>query len=65
MSGQRIESGDGIDFVAEELETDSFLVRSGGINFDHIAADTEFAARKTDVVSLIKHVDQTTKHYFA
>ena len=65
VAGQRIEAGDRIQFVAEEFQPDCFLVRSGGINFDHVATDAELAARKTDVVALIEHVDQPTEHCFA
>jgi len=62
---QGVEPLDCIDFVTEKFQPDSFLVGAGGINLDHVAAYTEPATSKIDVVALVKHVDQTTEHRLA
>ena len=65
MSGERIETRDRIDFVAEEFDADRFFIGRRRINLDHVAAHTESAAREIHVVALVEHVDQPAEHGFA
>ena len=65
MTGQRIESRDRIDFVAEKFKPNRFFIGAGRINFDHIAAHAKLAAREIDVIAFVQHVDQTTENGFA
>ena len=60
VTSQRIEAGDGIDFVAKKFQANCLFVRRGGIDFDHVAADPKFAARETDIVAFVEHIDQPT-----
>src|SRR5215831_20760002 len=62
---QRIEPADRVNFVAEKLQPDSFLVGTRWINLDHVAAHTEPSASEIDVVAVVKHVDQTSEHSFS
>ena len=61
MTCQWVEACDRIEFVAEKLKSDRFFVRRRRINFDHVATNAELPAGKVHVVTLIEHVDQTTK----
>src|SRR5438128_12362190 len=65
MSSKRIEPRDCIEIVSEKFQPDSFFVSGGRIDLDHVAADAKFSARETDVVALVKHIDQATEHGLA
>src|SRR6184192_2633730 len=58
MSGQRIESSDGVDLIPEKFDSDRFFVGRSRINLDYVAADAETTTREVHVVALVKHVDQ-------
>ena len=53
VAGEGIEARDGVEFVAEKFEPDRFLIGGGRINFDHVAAHAELAAREIHVVALV------------
>src|ERR1700747_1598869 len=50
--------GELVAFVSEEFDSNCFLIRGRWIYFYHIASGPKFPTRQSDVVSLIKHVDQ-------
>src|SRR5205823_14835304 len=64
MSGQRIESSDGVDLVPEKFDSDRFFVGRSRINLDYVAADAETTTREIHVVALVKHLDQPPKDCF-
>ena len=53
MTGQRIEPSNRVYLIAEKFQANTFFVGGGGINFDHISADSESSAREIHVVTLI------------
>ena len=53
VTGQRVEPPDRIDFVAEELEANSFFIGAARVNFDHVTAHTKPTARETNVIAFI------------
>src|SRR6516162_4961200 len=62
---QRVEPRDRFDFVAEELESNSFLIGATRINLDHVASYAKPPAGEIHVVAFVEHVDQTTEHSLA
>ena len=57
VPGNRVEGGDPVDFVAEELDADGQLFIHGD-DLHGIAAHAEGAAREGDVVALVLHVNE-------
>src|ERR1700736_5873890 len=64
VAGERIETRDRVKIVAEKFEPHALFISCRRINFDHVPADAELAARKIHVVALVQHVDQTAKDSF-
>ena len=57
LAGQRVELGDALDLVAEELHAhDEVVVR--GLQLEGVATDAEAGARQGLVVALVLQVDQ-------
>src|SRR6185437_891738 len=54
---ERVDLREGVDLVAEELDAIGVLV-VGGIDLDHISADTEGAAAEVDIVAVIEDFDE-------
>ena len=65
VAGQRIETGERIDFVAEKFDSHRFFVRRRRINFNDVSADAEPATREIHIVALVKHLDQAAENRFA
>src|SRR6185436_15205320 len=61
MAGEGIKARDRVDFIAKKFQAHRFLVGGGGINLDHVAANTKLSARERNVVALVKHVDQAAE----
>ena len=57
VPGNRVEGGDPVDFVAEELDADGQLLIHGD-DLHGIAAHAEGAACEGDVVALVLHVNE-------
>ena len=57
LAGQRVELGDPLDLVAEELDAHDEVV-VGGLQLERVAADAEAGARQRRVVALVLQVDQ-------
>ena len=60
LAGQRVQLGDPLDLVAEELDPDEGLLR-GRLEFQGVAADAEAGARQGLVVALVLEVDQVAQ----
>ena len=65
VAGKRVETGNPVDFIAEEFDAHGRLILAGRLHFHHIAANTEFAAPKADVVALVKHLHQLRERHLA
>ena len=61
LAGQRVELGDPLDHVAEELDPDERLLR-GGLELEGVAADAEPGAAQRLVVALVLQVDEVAQH---
>ena len=61
LPGQRVELGDPLDLVAEELDPDERLL-GGGLELQRVAADTEAGPGERGVVALVLEVDQVAQH---
>ena len=61
LAGQRVDLGDPLDLVAEELDPDERLLR-GRLELERVAADAEPGARQGLVVALVLEVDQLAEH---
>ena len=57
VSGQRLEAGEPLDFVAEKFDAQAVLA-SGGTNFHRVAAHAEVAALEGDVVPVVLQIHQ-------
>ena len=57
LAGQRVELGDPLDLVAEELDAHDEVV-VGRLELERVAADAEPGARQRRVVALVLQVDQ-------
>ena len=57
LAGERIDSDDALDFVAEELDANRDLF-VGGVDLERVAADAEGAADQGHVVAVVLDVDQ-------
>ena len=53
LARQRVDLGDAVDFVSEELHADDRIIGGRGKNFHHISPDAEFVADKVNVIALI------------
>ena len=60
LAGQRVELGDPLDLVAEELDPDERLLR-GGLELQRVAADAEAGPGERGVVALVLEVDQVAQ----
>ena len=60
LAGQRVELGDPLDHVAEELDPDQGLLR-GRLEFERVAPDAEPGAAHRRVVALVLEVDQVAQ----
>ena len=60
LAGQRVELGDPLDLVAEELDPDERLLR-GRLELEGVAADTEPGTGQRLVVALVLEVDQVAQ----
>ena len=60
LAGQRVELGDPLDDVAEELDPDERLLR-GRLELERVAADPEPGAAHRLVVALVLEVDQVAQ----
>ena len=57
LAGERVDRGDALDLVAEELDPDgAFLV--GGKHLDRVAPNPELVAGEVDVVPLVLQLDE-------
>ena len=65
MAGERIKSRDAIHFIAEELDAQRLLIRTGRVHLDDIAAHAKTTAIKRDVVSLVEHIHELRQHILA
>ena len=61
LAGQRVELGDALDLVPEELDADDELLRSG-LQLERVAADAEPRAAERLVVALVLEVDEVAEH---
>ena len=61
LAGQRVELGDPLDDVAEELDPDERLLRRR-LELERVAADAEPGAAHRLVVALVLEVDQVAQH---
>ena len=57
LAGQRVDLGDPLDLVAEELDPDDPIVR-GRADLERVAADPEAGALERLVVALVLQIDQ-------
>ena len=64
VTGERMQRGDAVDLVAEELDADSQLLIYRD-DLDGVATHAERAARERDVVALVLHVDELAKQLIA
>ena len=64
-SRARIHQGDGVDFVAEELDAHHFAVALCRVDVHHIAAHTEPAALEVVVVPLEEQLGEPGEHLIA
>ena len=60
LAGQRVELGDPLDLVAEELDADERLLR-GRLELERVAADAEPGAAQRLVVALVLEVDEVAQ----
>ena len=60
LAGQRVELGDALDLVAEELDADERLL-GGRLELEGVAADAEPGARERLVVALVLEVDEVAQ----
>ena len=60
LAGQRVELGDPLDLVAEELDPDERLLR-GRLELEGVAADPEPGAGEGRVVALVLEVDEVAQ----
>ena len=63
-AGERVDDGEGLDLVAEQLDAEGELF-VGRPELDHVAADAELAALEVDVVAVVLDVDQLEEHLVA
>ena len=64
FAGQRVDLGDAVDLVAEELDAVG-QVGVGRLHFQCVAAHAEPAAPQLHIVALVKDVDQLAQHLLA
>src|SRR3954452_8206383 len=64
LAGQRVELGDPLDLVAEELDPDERLLR-GGLELERVTADAEPRALEGRVVALVLEVAELPQHRVA
>ena len=64
LAGQRVDLGDALDLVAEELDAVR-QVGVGGHHLERVAAHAELAAPQLQVVALVEDVDQLAQHQLA
>ena len=60
LAGQRVQLGDPLDLVAEELDPDEAVLR-GGLELEGVAADPEPGSRQRLVVALVLQVDEVAQ----
>ncbi len=60
LAGQRVDLGDPLDLVAEELDADDPIVRRGS-DLEGVAADPEPGPLECLVVALVLQIDQMAK----
>ena len=60
LAGQRVELGDALDLVAEELDADDELL-GRGLELERVAADPEPGAAEGLVVALVLEVDEVAQ----
>ena len=61
LAGEGVDHHDGLDLVAEQLDSHGRLV-VGGVDLDGVAPDPELAPHQVHVVALVAHVDQAAQH---
>ena len=61
LPGERVELGDPLDLVAEELDPDERLLRCR-LELEGVAADPEPGAAQRLVVALVLEVDEVAQH---
>ena len=61
LAGQRVQLGDPLDLVAEELDPDEAVLR-GRLELERVAADAEPGAGQRLVVALVLEVDEVAQH---
>ena len=61
LPGQRVQLGDPLDLVAEELDPDEPVLR-GRLELERVAADAEPGAGQRLVVALVLEVDEVAQH---
>ncbi|OPY89290.1 MAG: hypothetical protein A4E73_03119 [Syntrophaceae bacterium PtaU1.Bin231] len=62
---ERIDDGDRLDRVAEELDAQGPLFLVGRKDLDHVPADAEGAAVEVDVVAFVLNLDEAPQHLVA
>ena len=65
LAAQRIDLGDRLDLVAEELDAQRPLLLVGRKDLDHVAAHPEGAAVEVEVVALVLDLDQLAQQRVA
>ena len=63
-AGQRVDHGEGLDLVAEQLDPVADLL-VGRPELDDVAPDAELAALEADVVAVVLDVDELQEHLVA
>ena len=63
-TGERVEPGDALDFLAKEFHAQAVFA-SGGPDFDGIAAHAEMAALEGDIVAVVLEADEAGEELFA
>ncbi|MNP06811.1 hypothetical protein D3C76_988110 [compost metagenome] len=61
LAGQRIEGGDVLHFIVEQLDADGFQIRFGREDVDHVAAYPEGGAGKVHFVAGVLQVGQAAQ----
>ena len=64
LAGQRVDLGDAVDLVAEELDPVG-QVGVRGHHLERVAAHPELAAAQLHVVALVEDLDQLAQHQLA
>ncbi len=62
---QRIDLGNGLNFISKELDTNGNLVLIGRIHIHNIAAHAKASAEKVEIISFILNFHEVAQHVVA